>query len=65
MTEAQWFRELDESLQGVDRARTASGRPQPTGQARPPLPGQEPEHAAESHRTSHWWRQFEADAETP
>ncbi|WP_300614554.1 AAA family ATPase, partial [Trebonia sp.] len=62
VTETQWFRELDDSLQGVDRALTRQRQAAAeTGQPWPPRPDPEPRPQAESHETSQWWRQFEAD----
>ena len=62
-TETQWFRELDEDLQAVDRAITRRRQAAlDAGQPWPPHPQPEPEPGAETHTTAEWWRQFEADA---
>jgi conjugative relaxase-like TrwC/TraI family protein len=62
VTEARWFRELDENLQGVDRALTRQrDAAAEAGRPWPPRPDPEPGSGAESHATSEWWRQFEAD----
>jgi hypothetical protein len=64
VTETDWFRELDDNLQGVDRAITRERQAAAdAGQPWPPGPQPEPESTAESHETSQWWRHFEADAD--
>jgi hypothetical protein len=62
VTETQWFRELDEDLQAVDRAITRQRQAAAdAGQPWPSHPAPESEPGAEPQATSEWWRQFEAD----